>query len=76
MDDSRSDEQVSRNLEGIECEKSGDIDRAILLYEKNISELTDTPHPYDRLSLIYHRQDRQGYNRKLWTGRSRGVSFL
>lgn len=51
-----SDLQVDRNLKGIEFEKKGDIEGAKLLYLKNIEEKTDTPHPYERLSLIYKKE--------------------
>ena len=56
MGNSNFNQQVDRNLKGIELEKLGKIDNAKLLYEKNIEELTDTPHPYERLSLIYFKQ--------------------
>lgn len=51
------DKQVDRNLLGIRCEKEGKVDDAIILYEKNISEEFVGNHPYDRLAIIYHKQN-------------------
>ncbi len=45
--------QVERNLQAIECEKSGNIDKAIELYELNVNENFDGTHPYERLSELY-----------------------
>ncbi len=50
---------VDRNLRGKELEKQGDIEGAIKLYEQNVADQVDTPHPYDRLAAICHRQKRQ-----------------
>ena len=50
------DEQVKRNLEGIEFEKLGLIAEAIKLYEKNIETNFDGNHPYDRLAEIYRKE--------------------
>ena len=45
---------VSRNNQGIEFEKSGNIDEAIKCYEQNIVEgQYITRHPYDRLMVLY-----------------------
>lgn len=44
---------VERNLKGAELEKAGQIDEAIKLYEQNVTDFVDTPHPYDRLRVIY-----------------------
>lgn len=47
---------VSRNNQGIEFEKSGNIDEAIKCYEQNIVESQYiTRHPYDRLMVLYRR---------------------
>ena len=47
---------VSRNNQGIEFEKSGNIDEAIKCYEQNIVEgQYITRHPYDRLMVLYRR---------------------
>jgi tetratricopeptide (TPR) repeat protein len=52
---SEMDIQVERNLKGIELEKLGKVDDAIVLYEQNITENFDGSHPYYRLSEIYHK---------------------
>ena len=44
------------NRLGIEAEKSGDIDLAIKLYEKNITNRFEGSHPYNRLSIIYRNK--------------------
>ncbi len=49
--------QVKRNNEGIDLEKKGHIDKAIELYEKNISENFIGSHPYDRLAIIYRKRN-------------------
>ena len=49
---------VDRNLKGIEFEKQGMPDKAAELYEQNVADGVDTPHPYDRLAIIYRRQKR------------------
>jgi len=51
------DRQVDRNLKGKELEKEGKIDKAIKLYEKNVSEDFDGNFPYDRLAIIYHKRN-------------------
>ena len=50
------DQQVERNLKGIELEKTGEIDKAIQLYELNIAEDFTGSHPYNRLAIIYSRR--------------------
>lgn len=47
---------VDRNLKGSELEKSGQIEEAINLYEKNVADYADTPHPYNRLRVIYSKR--------------------
>lgn len=47
---------VDRNIKGTELEKSGRIEEAINLYEKNIADYADTPHPYNRLRVIYSKR--------------------
>ena len=47
---------VERNLQGKELEKQQLVDEAIKLYEANISDLADTPHPYERLRIIYTKR--------------------
>ncbi len=49
---------VERNLKGRELEKQGDTQSAIQLYEQNIADEVDTPHPYNRLAIIYRKQKR------------------
>lgn len=46
---------VERNMNGIESEKSGQIENAIKLYEQNVTDYADTPHPYNRLRVIYSK---------------------
>lgn len=46
-------EQVERNLAAIEYERKGQIEEAIKLYEKNITEEFDGTYPYNRLIEIY-----------------------
>ena len=50
--------QVDRNIQGIKLEKKGDVDRALELYEMNISENFEGNHPYDRLAIIYSKKGR------------------
>ncbi|HHX59314.1 MAG TPA: tetratricopeptide repeat protein [Epulopiscium sp.] len=45
--------QVERNLQAIEYEKNGNIEKAIELYEQNVDENFDGTHPYERLSELY-----------------------
>ena len=45
--------QVERNLQAIEYEKNGDVEKAIELYEQNVAESFDGTHPYERLSELY-----------------------
>jgi hypothetical protein len=55
------DVQVERNLKGIQFEKEGQVDKAIALYEANITENFEGNHPYDRLAVIY-RKRKQKYD--------------
>jgi tetratricopeptide (TPR) repeat protein len=48
--------QVERNLKAIEFEKAGEIEKAIALYEENITEGFKGNHPYDRLATLYKNQ--------------------
>lgn len=54
--ESRFEIQVDRNLERIEFEKKGEIEKAIRLYEKNVEEDFEGSHPYDRLAIIYRKR--------------------
>ena len=47
---------VSRNNNGIELEKSGDIDGAIAVYEENIAEGYPASHSFDRLMILYRKR--------------------
>ena len=38
--------------------ENGDIEGAIRLYEQNVLDEVDTPHPYSRLAIIYRKQNR------------------
>lgn len=49
--------QSERNLKGSEFEKTGNFEKAIELYEKNIEESFKGNHPYDRLATIYKNQN-------------------
>ncbi len=44
------------NLKAMELEKRGDVDTAIMLYEKNVSHHFDGNFPYDRLAIIYRKK--------------------
>jgi tetratricopeptide (TPR) repeat protein len=46
----------ARNVEGTAFERTGELDKAIKLYEANVVDRCDVPHPYDRLRVIYTRQ--------------------
>lgn len=49
--------QTERNLKGSEFEKTGDLEKAIEEYEKNVEESYKGNHPYDRLATIYKNQN-------------------
>ena len=49
--------QAERNLKGVEFEKTGNLEEAIELYEKNVEESFKGNHPYDRLATIYKNQN-------------------
>ncbi len=48
--------QAERNMKGAEFEKTGDLEKAIALYEENVAESFKGNHPYDRLANIYKSQ--------------------
>lgn len=50
------DQNVSDNLKGKEYEKTGEVDKAIQLYERVVSRKFDGPFPYDRLCVLYRKQ--------------------
>lgn len=41
------------NQKGIEYERNGDIDNAIICYEENLKDEFEGAHPYKRLAIIY-----------------------
>ena len=47
---------ASLNNEGIELEKDGKEDEAIIVYEKNVSRRCAATHSYDRLLVIYRKR--------------------
>ncbi|AUJ87384.1 hypothetical protein CXM95_15930 [Enterococcus sp. CR-Ec1] len=47
---------MENNLTGRELEKSGKIDEAIELYERNVSDRFEGNYPYDRLAIIYRKR--------------------
>lgn len=47
---------ASLNNEGIELEKNGKEDEAIIVYEKNVSRRCTATHSYDRLLVIYRKR--------------------
>jgi tetratricopeptide (TPR) repeat protein len=49
---------IDRNLEGVALERQGDKEGAIELYEQNVMDEVDTPHPYARLAVIYREEER------------------
>ncbi|KAF5072837.1 hypothetical protein DSECCO2_197250 [anaerobic digester metagenome] len=44
------------NNEGMKCEKDGDIDSAIRIYEENIKFEYPASHSYDRLMILYRKR--------------------
>lgn len=59
------DDCVDRNLQGIEYEKSGNVDAAIELYEQNLLEDFEGSHPYWRLAIIYHKRKEYDNERRV-----------
>ena len=49
---------VENNNKGIQLEKEGKIEEAIVLYEENIKIKVPGTHPYDRLMILYHKMGR------------------
>jgi len=50
------DVMVGRNLNGKTFEAAGEVDKAIALYEENVSDLFGGDHPYERLRVIYTKR--------------------
>ena len=48
--------QANLNMEGIEFEKRGELEKAINNYEENIKQNFEGNHPYDRLAIIYRKR--------------------
>jgi hypothetical protein len=48
---------IDRNLKGVALERRGDKEGAIELYEQNVMDEVDTPHPYARLAVIYREEE-------------------
>jgi len=51
------DVMVDRNVNGKTLETQGEVDKAIALYEENVSDLFDGDYPYDRLRVIYTKRN-------------------
>lgn len=47
---------VARNNQGIEFEKNGNIESAIIIYEASVADYFFGTHPYDRLRIYYSKQ--------------------
>lgn len=47
---------VSRNNQGIEFEKNGNLESAIVIYEISVADYFFGTHPYDRLRIHYTKQ--------------------
>lgn len=50
------DQAVDNNHKGMSCEKSGNIDKAIMYYERNVTNRFEGNRPYDRLAIIYRKR--------------------
>ena len=48
--------QTARNLEGLAAEQAGEIEVAVALYERNVSEGFAGDLPYGRLVAIYEKR--------------------
>lgn len=47
---------VGRNNQGIEFEKNGNLESAIVIYEISVADCFFGSHPYDRLRIYYTKQ--------------------
>jgi tetratricopeptide (TPR) repeat protein len=52
------EDQTRRNLEGMDLERSGQIERAVELYERNVAEGFEGDWPYGRLVAYYEKEGR------------------
>lgn len=50
------EEALERNFAAMEAEQRGEVDRAISLYERNVSEEFVESHPYERLATLYEQR--------------------
>lgn len=57
------EEALERNIAAMEAEQRGEVDCAIALYEKSVSEGFVDSHPYERLANIY--EQRRNYEEAL-----------
>ena len=48
--------QTARNLEGLELERAGRVDEAVVLYQQNLAEGFEGDWPYGRLVAILERR--------------------
>jgi hypothetical protein len=48
-------QQTARNIEGLELERSGRVEEAFALYERNVAEGFEGDWPYGRLVAAYER---------------------
>lgn len=54
------EEALERNLEAMQAEQQGDVDRAIALYEQSVAEEFVRSHPYERLADLYEQRRQHG----------------
>ncbi len=57
---------VERNNRGIEFEKNGNIESAIVIYEISVADYFIGTHPYDRLRIHYAKQKWYKYAKQKW----------
>jgi hypothetical protein len=55
-----SDAMVVRNDRARQAEEAGDLEAAIKLYERNVRDWFDGSFPYERLRVLYNREQRHG----------------
>lgn len=66
QDDRRLSECVELNNEGLSCEKSGDVESAIKVYERNICPgCWPARHSFDRLLVLYRKKKDYGSERRV-----------